>query len=324
MDHCWDGFYTCQQREQRFPTMLYQGTGSETYWVEYTGTPPDKQHFVYHSANTPGIMIEIKYSESDMSYSIQDGNGNIVAPTDWDDTTRDWKEIQRTHCGENRYVGVINVFQFFITPRTSCPGGGLKIVPRDAIMLGVRLEFTMDEFFASGGVTTFVDRMAAVLGIHAADIKVVDVKVGSVIVDFQIISNIIDDIPLNLDQVKETFETVMTTTKTFMGKDLIGAISTGAPIATPLTVVAESTGDVFEDIFGLGGDDDDKDDEKKEKDVKIEVVYQEVTVNQYGEKSGAGGYVPFFAMLILIVLLIVAALYLYRRIVTQSNRKVAE
>jgi hypothetical protein len=55
-------------------------------------------------------MIEIKYSESDMSYSIQDGNGNIVAPTDWDDSTRDWKEIQRTHCGENRYVGVINVF----------------------------------------------------------------------------------------------------------------------------------------------------------------------------------------------------------------------
>lgn len=269
-------------------------------------------------------MIEIKYSESDMSYSIQDGNGNIVPPTDWDDTTRDWKEIQRTKCGENRYVGVINVFQFFITPRTSCPGGGLKIVPRDAIMLGVRLEFTMDEFFASGGVTSFVDRMAAVLGIHAADIKVVDVKVGSVIVDFQIISNIIDDIPLNLDQVKETFETVMATTEEFMGAPLIGALSTGAPIATPLTVVAESTGDVFEDIFGLG-DDDDKDEEKKEKDVKIEVVYQEVTVNQYGEKGSAASYAPFLAMVILIVLLIVAAVCLFKVIVTAAaNRKVAE
>jgi hypothetical protein len=160
-------------------------------------------------------------------------------------------------------------------------------MPRDAIMLGVRLEFTMDEFFASGGVVSFVDRMAAVLGIHSADIKVVDVRVGSVIVDFQVISNIVDEIPLNLDAVKETFETVMETAEEFMGAPVIGAISTGTPIATPLTVIAEGTNDVFEDIFGLGDDDDDKDDEKKEKDVKIEVVYQEVTVNQYGEKSGA-------------------------------------
>jgi hypothetical protein len=51
-------------------------------------------------------------------------------------------------------------------------------------MLGIRLEFTVKEFFASGGIVTFADRMAAVLGIHAADIKVVSVYEGSTIVDF--------------------------------------------------------------------------------------------------------------------------------------------
>lgn len=51
-------------------------------------------------------------------------------------------------------------------------------------MLGVRLEFTMEAFFAQGGVVTFVDRMAAVLGIHKADIKVVSVTLGSVVIDF--------------------------------------------------------------------------------------------------------------------------------------------
>jgi hypothetical protein len=87
--------------------------------------------------------------------------------------------IPRTGCGENRYIGVVNVFEFFITP--DCP---LTIRPRDAIMLGVRLEFTMEEFFATGGVTTFVDRMAAVLGIHKADIKVVNIELGSVLINF--------------------------------------------------------------------------------------------------------------------------------------------
>lgn len=33
-------------------------------------------------------------------------------------------------------------------------------------------------------MTTFTDRMAAVLGVHAADIKVVSVYEGSTIVDF--------------------------------------------------------------------------------------------------------------------------------------------
>lgn len=63
----------------------------------------------------------------------------------------------------------------------------LYVMPRDAIMLGIRLEFTLDEFFADGGVVSFQDRMAAVLGIHAADIKVVSIYEGSTIVQFQVL-----------------------------------------------------------------------------------------------------------------------------------------
>lgn len=110
-------------------------------------------------------------------------------------------------------------------------------MPRDAIMLGVRLEFTMEEFFATGGVVSFVDRMAASLGIHASDIRVVSVYEGSTIIDFQIISDIFEDTPLNLDNVKETFEAVVSTMDTFMGSKVLNAISTGKPIVTPNTVL---------------------------------------------------------------------------------------
>ena len=72
------------------------------------------------------------------------------------------------YCGENRYVGVQNTLEFWITP-----GCTLYVYPRDAIMLAVRLEWTLDAFFAEGGVGRFTDRMAAVLGIHRADLKVV-------------------------------------------------------------------------------------------------------------------------------------------------------
>lgn len=44
----------------------------------------------------------------------------------------------------------------------------------------------MDEFYSAGGVTSFMDRVAAALGIHASQIKVVAVYTGSVVVDYAV------------------------------------------------------------------------------------------------------------------------------------------
>lgn len=48
------------------------------------------------------------------------------------------------------------------------------------------MQWTLDEFYADGGTTAFVDRLAGALGIHASNIKIVSVYQGSVIVDYQI------------------------------------------------------------------------------------------------------------------------------------------
>ena len=124
--------------------------------------------FVLHAeSGSPGFQVTIKYPNSG-AYQLYDARREETQPTPWDHETATWKAVSGTLCGEWRYEGVINRLQFWITP-----GCVLYVYPRDAIMLGIRMEFTLDEFFASGGVTTFADRMAAVLGIHAADIKVV-------------------------------------------------------------------------------------------------------------------------------------------------------
>ena len=44
----------------------------------------------------------------------------------------------------------------------------------------------MDEFYSSGGITSFADRVSAALGIHASQIKIVAVYKGSVVVDYVI------------------------------------------------------------------------------------------------------------------------------------------
>lgn len=48
------------------------------------------------------------------------------------------------------------------------------------------MEWTMDAFFAEGGTTKFIDRLAGSLGIHASTIKVVSVYKGSVVANYEI------------------------------------------------------------------------------------------------------------------------------------------
>lgn len=90
MDHCWDGFYTCQQREQRFPTMVYQP--ADTYWIEYTGTPPKNQKFILHSDEGGGFKVRIIYSDAG-AYAIYDENNNVVEPTEWDTSTGTYADL---------------------------------------------------------------------------------------------------------------------------------------------------------------------------------------------------------------------------------------
>lgn len=291
--------------------MVYQP--ADTYWIEYTGTPPEKQLFVLHSTNPQGFIVQIKYSNAG-SYAIYNEDREVVPPTKWDDSTANWGSLRRAYCGENRYEGVTNVLEFFITPH--CP---LTIQPRDAIMLGVRLEFTMAQFFANGGVTTFVDRMAASLGIHAADLKVVSVYEGSTIIDFQIISNLVDEIPLNLEEVQQTFEEVVSVMDTFMGSPLLNAISTGTPIVTPNTVI-DDAGNI-PDIFNFVGYEEDE--EEVEAEVEIEVRYTDRSVDPNANKTNTEGYVAILGCIIVILVLVIVALCLYKSILS-GNARVTE
>lgn len=48
------------------------------------------------------------------------------------------------------------------------------------------MEWTFKEFFSAGGTTSFMDRVAGSLGIHASTIKIVSVYEGSLVVNYDI------------------------------------------------------------------------------------------------------------------------------------------
>lgn len=128
-------------------------------------------------------MIGIPYPNAG-SYSLLIDDV-VQEYTPWDAEISQYAELPGRKCGENRYVSVQNIFEFYLT--TGCE---IKIIPRDAIQSFVRMEWTMDEFYASGGVVSFTNRVAAALGIHASTIKTVSVYEGSLVVEFIILADI--------------------------------------------------------------------------------------------------------------------------------------
>lgn len=76
--------------------------------------------------------------------------------------------------------GADNYLEFIMTA-----GCEITVEPVDlAFSANVRMAWTLDEFYANGGHTSFADRVAGALGIHASRMKVLSVYKGSVVVDF--------------------------------------------------------------------------------------------------------------------------------------------
>jgi len=147
MDHVWDGTYTGQKREQRFPTIVDH---SRNYTIEYTGTPPLKQKFTLFShAGSQGMLVTIRYPDAG-AYKVYNEYKELSIPTDWDYNLETWAVPTGKYCGENRFEGVINKLQFWIKP-----GCTLYVVPRDAIMLAIRLEWTVKSFFQEKSIGKF-------------------------------------------------------------------------------------------------------------------------------------------------------------------------
>jgi hypothetical protein len=155
----------------------------------------------------------------------------------WDENIRMYGEITRSFCGENRYIGVKNILEFYLAQ-----GCMLQIAPRDAIQTMVRMEWSVDEFFSNGGTTAFVDRVSGSLGIHASEIKVVSVYEGSLVVNYDVV--IEDDAASNSSSTSTSTTTAAEKLAAIKAKQIevysTGSMDLGAPLLDVALKVVEA------------------------------------------------------------------------------------
>jgi hypothetical protein len=73
MDHVWDGFYSGQLRESRFPAVVYAPKGS-VYNITFSGSPAKKMRFELKSLDTrSGMTIRIAYPSAESRKVLKNG-----------------------------------------------------------------------------------------------------------------------------------------------------------------------------------------------------------------------------------------------------------
>lgn len=90
-------------------------------------------------------------------------------------------------CGENRWDPVNAILEFTIQG-----GDGechLELKTQDSIQLGLRMDMNINEFYSTNGQVSFIDKIAMQLGIERDRIKIVAIREGSVVINFEIEPN---------------------------------------------------------------------------------------------------------------------------------------
>lgn len=205
------------------------------YEVEMTGSPPKKMRWRLDTKNPRnGVKIRIKFPSA-MARAVTI-NDEEIPYNQWVKSATvvgqgEYGPITGSKCGENRYIAVQNILEFYLTGECE-----IKIIPRDAIMTKVRMEWTMDAFFKSGGTTAFIDRLCASLGIHASTVKIVGVRKGSVIVEYEIIPSA--DEPMSIEQIYAKQTQQFATGTIDLGAPILDVTENGDSIVSDGVVVA--------------------------------------------------------------------------------------
>ena len=169
MDHCWDGFYTCQRRMSRFPALVRTGNN---YEVSATGTLPEKFQFQLFGAtnDTDWVLANVHYMQG-TAVTIQDGQGNEIKPKiigPKEDTSFD-----SAGCGKYTFEPSTNYITFKLTGAADCR---LTLTITNTVYASVRYAMSVDDFYSVNGPTNFIDNIAAVLQIPLYKIRVVTIN----------------------------------------------------------------------------------------------------------------------------------------------------
>ena len=127
--------------------------------------------------DTDFVIVKLKY---DVPNSIQVlVNGKIISPYVLSENVDLFSKTDI--CGANNFNPDNRTVEFVVNRKSDCI---VRVRYVDSVKVNMRLSTTLEEFYQNNGVASFIDKMTSFLGIEMSRLKIVNIRRGSVIVDF--------------------------------------------------------------------------------------------------------------------------------------------
>jgi len=178
-DHVWDGFYTGHIRLSRFPSIIYSG---QYYNITSTGTLPNSLMFYLQATDEfHPIIVAIKWADPAAVNVYLDGT--LIQPYKWTSAGISECKFSDNH-GTNRWFHEQNTLQFVMKTTQQ-----LYIKKSDSIKISLELDIPVSDFFKNDGVSSFLDKFAAMSNIPSYRIRIVNIRSGSTIIDYYVVAD---------------------------------------------------------------------------------------------------------------------------------------
>ena len=177
MDHGWDGFYTSLKRMSRFHSVVQS---DRNYGVNFTGTIPNGLKWQLQGASgSESVVVEYGYTNP-QSVRVTNLLGDIIKPKFIQSASETNQLADTDPCGANIYEIQNRRISLKLTGDQNCV---LAVNLVNSIQASVRYDISISEFFAQNGPAAFIDKVAAILNINPASIRIVEIRSGSTIIE---------------------------------------------------------------------------------------------------------------------------------------------
>jgi hypothetical protein len=152
--------------------------------VKFTSTVPNALRWQLEGTNSPSDSVTAQYGyTTPQSIKVTDIDGKVINPKYIQAADESTGIIAADTCGTNVYNVKERRVTLKLTGEDTCR---IQIRLINAIQASIRYSVTIEEFFAQDGPTAFIDRVAAILNINPASIRITEIRSGSTIINFDI------------------------------------------------------------------------------------------------------------------------------------------
>ena len=174
-----DKFLNIVDNQSKFPVIIHRNSYN---YIEFSASMSQSILYKLDSYDNDAWAV-FRVQITDPAIMSTKVNGKDIEPIAVNSDVIDYSQYADT-CGAHAYFSSNYTLIFLVNNKPDCL---VKVIKTDSVRVEMRLDLPVKEFYSNIGTSLFRDRLADILKIPTHRLRIVGIRKGSTIVDFNII-----------------------------------------------------------------------------------------------------------------------------------------